>query len=268
MDTQEYRDKYGIQVMYPGDLFRTKQERKWDDEDGSYEFIAMVCETNTATRQDLADCLSHAWMMTQFHYSGYTQIISKYLHHIKGIHYRKFYDHLYQVIKNDPVAGEILANVEEILISYLQRGEVPDEERWGNVVALTLSESYGGNIILENKEYYINLGIQAANHFVTVDPCITELQHGFIKDNNKQYPLTIHSSIDIDRWIVTNCVYTVNKRDAVSHMQDQMYEKFLRKTDIVNVTDPYNEVIEAGPLRKPVIPILPIVSNVHTGMLL
>jgi hypothetical protein len=51
-------------------------------------------------------------------------------------------------------------------------------------------------------------------------------------------------------------------------MRDQMYEKFLRKTDIVNITDPYNEVIEAGPLRKAVIPILPIVSNVHTGMVL
>ena len=150
----------------------------------------------------------------------------------------------------------------------MHRGDVPDEERWGNVVALTLSESYGGNIILENKEYYINLGIQAANYFVTVDSCIAELQHAFIKDNNKQYPFTIHSSIDIDRWTVVDCEYSVNRRDAVSHMQDQMYEKFLRKTDIINVTDPYTEIINAGPLRKPVIPILPIVSNVHTGMLL
>lgn len=268
MDSQEYRDKYGIQVMYPGDLFRTKEERKWDDEDGSHEVIAMVCETNTATRQDLAECLSHAWMMSQFHYSGYTQIISKYLHNIKGIHYRKFYDHLYQVIKADPVAGKILANVEEILVSYLQHGAVPNEEKWGNVVALTLSESYGGDIILENKEYYINLGIQAANHFVKVDLCIAELQHALIVDNNKKYPFTVQSTIDIERWTINDCEYTINRRDAVSHMRDQMYEKFLRKTDIVNITDPYNEIIEAGPLRKAVIPILPIVSNVHTGMVL
>ena len=74
--------------------------------------------------------------------------------------------------------------------------------------------------------------------------------------------------VDIGVTVVVDCVYTVNKRDAVSHMQDQMYEKFLRKTDIINVTNPYTEIIDAGPLRKPVIPILPIVSNVHTGMLL
>lgn len=264
MDTAEYREKYGIKLIHPGDMYRSPEERKWDDEDMSHENIAMVCETSTASKQDLADCLSYAWLMSQFHYSGYTQLVSRYLYHMKGVPYRKFYDRLYQVIKNDPVGGELLTNVEEIVINYLTYGKVPSSDKWGNVVALTLSESYGGTEIYKNRDYFINLGIKTGNEFFKLDSSIEDLQRAFLKNNELVYPYTLESNIDIDRWEVSKVTYEIRKRIPVSHQQDQMYEKWLRKTDIVNITNPYVEKFKYTSYDK-IIPITQVPTTVIDG---
>lgn len=270
MDSAEYREKYGIKLIYPGDMYRSPDERKWDDEDNSHEDIAMVCETSTASRQDLADCLSYAWMMSQFHYSGYTQLISRYLHHVKNISYRTFYDKFYEVIKNDPIGGSLLSDVEEILINYLEHGKVPPNEKWGNVVALTLSESYGGNFIYDNREYFIDLGIKTGNEFCKLENSIVDLQRAFIKNDNLKYPYTIKSTIDIDRWESYDCEYQIDRRISVSHQQDQMYEKWLRKTDMHNITNPYIEkfIDDTYKGEKIIIPIIEKPSTVMDGRLL
>jgi putative methyltransferase len=237
----EYQEKYGIKLIYPEDLYRSPEERIWDEEDQSYENIAMVCETSTASKQDLADCLSYAWMISQFHYSGYSQIIAKYLYYIKKIPYRVFYDLFYQKIKEDKLGGELLSDVEEILINYLEEGKIPSNNKWGNVVALTLSESYGRKFIEDNKNYFIELSIKIGRFFSEIDQSIIDLQYAFIVDDEKKYPFIIKSLIDVDRWEYVNCEYKIYKRFSVSNQQDQMYEKFLRKTDIINLTNPFKE---------------------------
>ena len=267
MDSPKYLDKYGIKVIHPKDMYRSPEERIWDDEDQSHEVIAMVCETNSASRQDIADCLAYAWMMSQFHYSGYTQIVSKYLYYMKKIPYRKFYDHLYQVIKNDNIAGAMLLDVETILINYLKYGEVPTGDKWHNIVALTLSESYGGDKIFENKNYFISLGLEAAKELSEIEDSIVLLQYAFIKDNQTPYPFKVDSKIDIDRWEYTDCTYQILERVPVSHQQDQMYEKFLRKTDMNNITNTFIEKFVDNTYKGSRIPIIEIKSNVHTGMI-
>jgi radical SAM superfamily enzyme YgiQ (UPF0313 family) len=270
MDSEEYREKYGIKLIYPGDMYRSPEERKWDEEDNSHEDIAMVCETGTASKQDLADCLSYAWMMSQFHYSGYSQLISRYLYHIHQISYRIFYDRFYEVIKKDPLGGQLLSDVEEILISYLEYGKVPDNDKWNNVVALTLSESYGGNFIYDNKDYFIELAIKTGKKFVDLEPSIINLQKSFIKNDSNNYPFVISSTIDIDRWENYDCEYEIKKRVSVSHQQDQMYEKWLRKTDMHNITNPYVEkyVDDTYKGEKIIIPIIKTPSTVMDGRLL
>lgn len=265
MDSEEYRSKYGIKLIYPRDMYRSLEERKWDDEDNSHEDIAMVCETDSASRQDLADCLSYAWMMSQFHYSGYTQLISRYLYHMKGVSYRTFYDKLYHALKTDPVGRHLLENVEEILINYLTHGEIPSNEKWGNVIALTLSESYGGNEIYDNADYFISLGINIGREISALDPSIEELQKAFIKNNKNKYPYSIVSSVDIDRWENAHVVYEIKDRISVSHQQDQMYEKWLRKTDIINITNPYVEKFIKGTYKRTVIPIISTPTTVMDG---
>lgn len=241
MDSEEYRNKYGIKLIYPRDMYRSPEERKWDVEDCSYEDIAMVCETNTASRQDIADCLTYAWIISQFHYSGYSQLVSRYLFHMHNISYKVFYDRLYQILETDTIGGNLLSSVEEILISYLKHGEVPDDSKWHNVVALTLSESFGGETIYEHKDYFIHLAIQIANEFTNLPSSIADLQKAFVKDDLYEYPFVVKSTIDIDRWENKDCQYQIKKRFSVSPQQDQMYGKWLRKTDLHNITDPYIE---------------------------
>lgn len=241
MDDPKYQEKYGIKLIYPKDLYRRPEERIWDDEDGSAEVIAMVSETNTASSQDLADCLSYSWMITQFHYAGYSQIIAQYLYHMKNIHYRDFYNFLYEEIKKDRFVGPYQKDVEEILIAYLKHGEIPSQNKWKNIVALTLPESYGSSEFFNNKKHIIELAISIARKLTDIPECVADLQRAFIKDNDKKYPYKIQSSVDIERWIESNCVYEVNDRSKVSHQVDQMYEKFLRKTDINNLTNPFKE---------------------------
>lgn len=241
MDTPEYQERYGIKLIYPRDMYRSPEERIWDDEDNSYESIAMVSSTASASSQDLADCLSYSWMMSQFHYAGITQLISRYLYHIKDINYRVYYDKFYQVLKTDPIGGPLLNNVEEILQNYMAHGEVPKDDKWGNVVALTLPESYGSDDIYRNKDHFIKLAVQAAEELSELDPSIIKLQYAFTKTELQAYPYTIESSIDIDRWEFNECVYEITDRKAVSHMHDQMYQKYLLKTDMKNITNPYVE---------------------------
>ena len=105
MDTTEYRDRYGIKLIYPRDMYRSPEERIWDDEDLSHETIAMVSSTDSASSQDLADCLSYSWMMSQFHYAGITQLVARYLYHIKKVNYRDYYDSFYQALKDDSIGS-------------------------------------------------------------------------------------------------------------------------------------------------------------------
>jgi hypothetical protein len=241
MDTPEYQERYDIKLIYPRDMYRSPEERVWDDEDNSYESIAMVSSTASASSQDLADCLSYSWMMSQFHYAGITQLISRYLYHINNVSYRDYYDSFYQALKHDSIGSSLVNTVEEILQNYMVYGEVPKNEKWGNVVALTLPESYGSGIVFQNKNHFIKLGLAVANKFADVDPSIVELQYAFTKIINQEYPYVINSTIDIDRWEVIDCCYEIVDRKAVSHMHDQMYQKYLLKTDIKNITNPYVE---------------------------
>lgn len=268
MDTLEYQERYGIKLIYPRDMYRSPEERIWDDEDNSHESIAMVSSTASASSQDLADCLSYSWMMSQFHYAGITQLISRYLYHIKDVSYRAYYDKFYQVLKTDPIGGPLLNNVEKILQNYMVHGEVPKNDKWGNVVALTLPESYGKDDVYRNKDHFIKLAVQVAEELSELDPSIIELQYAFTKTELQKYPYTIRSSIDFDRWEFSECVYEVTDRKAVSHMHDQMYQKYLLKTDMKNITNPYVEkYIEDSYKGQKIatIPIYPMPSTVLEG---
>lgn len=268
MDTPEYQERYDIKLIYPRDMYRSPEERVWDDEDNSHESIAMVSSTASASSQDLADCLSYSWMMSQFHYAGITQLLARYLYHIKNISYRDYYDSFYQALKHDSIGSSLVNTVEEILQNYMVYGEVPKNEKWGNVVALTLPESYGSGIVFQNKDHFIKLGLAVANKFADVNPSIIELQYAFTKIINQEYPYVINSTIDIDRWEVVDCCYEIVDRKAVSHMHDQMYQKYLLKTDIKNITNPYVEkYIEDTYKGQKIatIPIYPMPSTVLEG---
>jgi putative methyltransferase len=257
MDSVEYQEKYGIKLIYPKDIYRLPQERIWDEEDNSEETIAMVSSTNSASSEDLAYSLTYSWLLSQFHFVGITQLVSRYLYETHGISYRKYYDNLYQTIKDDPVSGPWLHDVEEILLNYFKDGTIPNKKKYSNIVALTLPESYAFDLVIKHKEHLINLGISVGEQFTQIPESIKQLQHFFIKDDSLSYPIKVKSNIDIDRWMQVECEYQINKREAVSHMHDQMYRKYLIKTDFINLTNPFIEDYSYLELenKKSIIPI-------------
>lgn len=269
-----YQEKYGIKLIHPRDMYRSKEERIWDDEDQSWEDIAMVSATATMSSQDMADTLAYHWMLAQFHYSGITQLTSKYLYYMHNIEYKDFYDRLYQYLKQDVLGKALIDSVEEILTNYFTHGEVPNQEKYYNVVALTLPETYKLHYIIENKQHFIDLGFSVGRSFVEIESSILDLQYSFIKDDSKSYPYKVYSLIDIDRWTYKFSEYEIIKHDPVSHMHDQMYTKFLMKTDIVNITDPYQledveDTYDGNKIAAyAIIPIVPLVSSTADGRVL
>ena len=274
MDSDDYQKKYGIKLIYPRDMYRTKEERIWDDEDQSWEDIAMVSSTSTMSSQDMADTLSYHWMLAQFHYAGITQLTSRYLYEMHGVSYRMYYDKLYEYIKQDTIGGPIIDSVEEILTNYFKYGEVPNQEKYHNVVALTLPESYKLNYIMENRYHFIDLGFLVGESFAEIEQSIKDLQYALVKDDGKQYPYKIRSTIDIDRWINEPTEYEIYKRKPVSHMHDQMYIKYLLKTDMYNLTNPYKiedveDIYDGYTISNhATIPIVPIMSTTEDGRIL
>lgn len=269
-----YQEKYGIKLIHPRDMYRSKEERIWDDEDQSWEDIAMVSATSTMSSQDMADTLAYHWMLAQFHYSGITQLTSKYLYYMHNIEYKDFYDRLYQYLKQDVLGKELIDSVEEILTNYFTHGEVPNQEKYHNVVALTLPETYKLHYIIENKQHFIDLGFSVGRSFAEIESSILDLQYSFIKDDRKSYPYKVYSLIDIDRWTYKFSEYEIIKHDPVSHMHDQMYTKFLMKTDIVNIADPYQledveDTYDGNKIAAyAIIPIVPLVSTTADGRVL
>lgn len=239
MDQPEYKEQYGIELMYPKDMYRAPEERVWDEEDCSEEVIGMVKATNTMTSQDIADALTYSWIITQFHYSGYSSIIAQYLYHMKDIGYREFYDTIHNNMMSNEHISPIFTDVKEILHNYMHYGEVPNSDKWHNVVALTVPESFGTRKFFAMKDVILDFVFKIANTIVDIPKEIEALQRAFIQDNDTDYPMTINSNIDIERWIPSECVYTVESRMSVSQQVDQMYLKFLQKTSIKNISNPY-----------------------------
>jgi hypothetical protein len=103
---------------------------------------------------------------------------------------------------------------------------------------------------------------------------IVDLQTALMKDDSQTYPHKIYSIIDIDRWVYQFSEYEIHKHDPVSHMHDQMYTKFLMKTDIININNPYQhqdveDTYDGNKIAThATIPIIPIVSTTADGRIL
>ena len=238
MDSDEYKEKYGIEVMYPKDMYRAPDERIWDDEDKSWEVIGMIKSTNTMSSQDLADCMLFSWVLSQFHYSGYSHIITQYLYHIKGIGYKDFYTKLIDMLKNNTSIGHVYLDAKEILDDYMLSGATPSSNKWHNVVALTVPESFGTRKLFDIKNEVLDFIFEVANTFDNIPKSITDLQWFAVYDFGREYPVVYDSDYDINRWTTTPCTYEISSRNSVSKQVDQMYQKFLQRTTIKNISNP------------------------------
>ena len=71
------------------------------DYDGVVEIIELISETNTMSNDELIEAYMYGWLIVQFHIAGYTQVIAKYFYNKLGISYRRFYDCLFNYVKEN-----------------------------------------------------------------------------------------------------------------------------------------------------------------------
>ena len=165
----------------------------------------------------------------------------------------------YKALKKDELGAPIIDKVEYLLINYLTTGAMPSDDEWSNVVALTMVESYKYEFIQDNKHHFINLGIEVAKKLAPIHKDLYTIQKSFISDDSITYPFTINVGIDIDRWKYIPTSYEVQKRYSVSEMMDQMYYKWLNKTDLINA-NPLVEEVVADEYKGKTIKTIPIVA--------
>ena len=210
MGSPEYIRRYGI---------KTKRVKVYKDNcyEGSCEETEFVTETNTMSFDDLVESYMYAWMILNFHHTGYSELLSKYCRNVKGISYREFYDTLFNYIPNDPIVGPIFNNYKETVVEYLTHG---DSEK--NKSAYLVSLDCEVEKHYKQKENFIEASIIAVNHLLTED--IINLQRIYNVDKKYTYPMTLSANINIKTWVEELTNYSITLPEKPEGSNESFYD--------------------------------------------
>jgi Asp-tRNA(Asn)/Glu-tRNA(Gln) amidotransferase C subunit len=96
-----------------------------DVDEGPVETIAVVTETSTMPRQDMLEAQVWSSFMQLVHMSGFSSQISKYLNKAHAISYQRFYDGLYEYVKNDDYISSRLDLLRNNYDHWMEHGYLP-----------------------------------------------------------------------------------------------------------------------------------------------
>lgn len=201
----ETRRKYGIKTVMAKDFLSLNQSR---DAANIQEFSEIVCSTNTMTTAELIDAYLYAWMIIHFHIDGYSQMIARYAHTVKGIDYKDFYNIYYNKIKADSVLGKHYAEVLQIATTYLTTGNVPDNFVGGHALH-AMSYKY----IYDNKDIAVKLAMETLSELTNYDSRIEQLQRAFIVDSATEYPCIVSTDYNVFSGKTLTTQYTFTPKE-------------------------------------------------------
>lgn len=217
LNTFESRLKYGIKSIVAQDFTPFCNESDYTD---IIENITLVNKTATMSTDDLVDAYMYGWMMMQFHYTGYTQLIAKYCRYVLNVPYRKFYDTLYTEIQNDVFFAPKYSHLKTNINHYLRVGTFIDKKIAGHSVTSTyLKEIYF------NRDHTYKVGRSTALRFSSDIDDIDSIQQLMIYDENLVLPKIINSPWDLDTWTHTPTKYTINTRQVI----DQKFDFYIAR---------------------------------------
>jgi len=196
------RRKYGISAINASDYTASYNT---SDYKGIDEQIELISSTNTMSTTDIVEGSMYAWMIINFHVTGYTQYLSKYARYKKNISYRKFYDNLFEKIKNTEPFKEYFTQVQHVLQHYLTTGkmlEFDNHNQTGHTI-----HHLGGLFIYQNRQLVYKMSQQMLAELTDVDPGVISLQEFGI---NQQYPVRLNLDFDIKTWQDVQCRYIIN----------------------------------------------------------
>lgn len=187
------RQQYNIRTVNVPQNQHYKFEEMSLIEEDIIEFFPVVNSTSTMSRDDMIDAWMFSWVVTHFHFSGYSQLFAKYGHYIKSMSYRQFYDSLHDKVKTgNNVFNAEYNRVKTALSNVFEYGETLDEVlNTNNLSSNSLLFFY------QNIEEAVQL---AQSVLEDIDSSIIELQRRFIDNPVWTVPYACDSNININTW--------------------------------------------------------------------
>jgi putative methyltransferase len=199
----ETKTKYGIETVNVKNYAISKSETDYSQ---ISEDALIVNKTNTMTTTEMVDSYMYGWMIMQFHITGYSQIISRYLRKKHNISYRKFYDRYLEKIKQDPILSKHYIHLRNNVMQMLTSGTT-DNGISPHRLHTNISIQF-----YEIKDHIMNFTFECASELITVPESVFTLQKYFIFDANHTYPINHNINYDINSGRERNTKYTINYR--------------------------------------------------------
>jgi hypothetical protein len=196
LNSPETRQKYDLKsvklrrIRHPGaqDQYKSRQDVIEEDAD-------IVCSTSTMTTDDIVVGQMYAWMFQHIHSPGYSQIISKFLRHVHGVPYRKFYDALFKKLLNSGSFNDYLSD-----FGNTSRYKI-DETYNPEVLPKALPFWASGEYVFNNKTEILSILVEIANDIVgNIPDSVIELQKNYVYDPRQVYPVTLNLDYDPVTW--------------------------------------------------------------------
>ena len=203
LNTEFSRNLYGIKTIKAEDYVSFGNDKDYDE---IPEIIELICGTNTMTTDELIESYMYGWLIVQFHIAGYSQILSKYCFNNLDISYRKFYDNLFDYVRNDD--GIIGIHYKEIFNSvdhYMKTGKILNHGKHGHTL-----HAGSFNFMFSNKNYIFDEMEKCVSKYASIDENIFNLQRNFIFSEDTHYPLQIQSEYDIETWEEKKLKYEID----------------------------------------------------------
>jgi len=200
---QSQKLQYGIKTV----VVENYQPFGINDPSGIKEYMELVSETRTMPRADMIDAFMYHWMMQNFHFAGYSQLLSKYCRYVLGIDYKKFYDSIMEKIKLDSGAiGQEYQTIRSMLTQLLETGYLGEDIE----IHLFYSKSY--YYFYQNIKDVIDLALTTSFEFGKIDQSVIKLQQRFMLNEIWKPNCNIVCNYNIDSWEKIQTEYQISNK--------------------------------------------------------
>ena len=229
----EQRNKYGITSINVEHYYNTFVDTEYP------ETATIVNSTSTMSTDEMVLSYIYAWMIIHFHINGYTQIFARYLRSIKGVSYRKYYDCVFENLKNDAVFGKHYSQLSKTLYHYLTTGKLKYNE---NFYERGYSFHFASHeFCYNNKESIFEIGKTAFKEFYHAVEPIEHVQIKSIFDIEQTFPMSVELDFSINTWQETKTSYTLTNSIDISNKKKVDFWALRRKNLLKNKFNLKNE---------------------------
>jgi tRNA A37 methylthiotransferase MiaB len=207
------------------------------DEADITEYAQLVTSTSTMTTDEMVHGFMYHFIIQNFHFTGYSQLLSKYCRNVLNISYKDFYDKLYNIVSQDTgKIGEMFREQQQGVREILTHGRVLKKQV--EVHSFYYQQLWN---FYKNIDTVYELTIKAVTELAPeLDLDVIQLQYAFIARPNIIQDTIVESKYDIQTWEprhIKYCVKTeIDKPELTQDDFARLRKKGLLKNRFVDIT--------------------------------